>query len=305
MSEPKHRSILLGFPEYRQPARRLADTANLDYADIEIHSFPDDESRVRLPESLPERVIFFCSLDQPNRRLVELELAAATAIELGARHLTLVAPYLCYMRQDKAFRPGEAVSQKIIGKLLAHRFDSLVTVDPHLHRTHTLKDAVPAHCAVALSAAPAMADWLESHARQYDGKPLLVGPDEESEQWLSAIAAPGGLEYAVARKERLGDREVRIQLPDCTFQNRHVVLVDDIASTGRTLEAAARQLFTREVASVSALVSHALFIGDTLERLEAAGVGPVYSTDSIPHPTNRIYLNHLLAKALPESNAER
>ena len=300
MSEPVNKPIVLGFPEYRQPARRLADAAKLDYASVQTHTFPDGESLVRLSRKLPEQVILFSSLDQPNRRLVELELAAATAIQLGAHRLTLVAPYLCYMRQDKAFHPGEAVSQTIIGELLARRFDTLITVDPHLHRTHALKDAVPAHRAVALSAAPVMAAWLEKHAGQFGGKPLLVGPDEESEQWLSAIAAPAGLEYVVAHKQRLGDREVRIHLPDFAFQKRHVVLVDDIASTGRTLEAAARQLFAVQAASVSALVSHALFIGDTLQRLDMAGVGLVCSTDSIPHSTNRIYLNELLAEALPE-----
>jgi len=301
MSEPTITGIVLGFPEYRQPARRLADKACLDYADVEIHSFPDGESLVRLPQTLPEQVILFTSLDQPNHRLVELELAAATALQLGGRRLILVAPYLCYMRQDKAFRPGEAVSQQIIGAMLARRFDTLITVDPHLHRTHTLKEAVPTRRAVAVNAAPAMAAWLQENAGRYGDKPLLVGPDEESEQWLRAIAAPGRLEYVVACKERLGDRDVRIHLPEFAFQRRHVVLVDDIASTGRTLEAAARKLFVRRAASVSALVSHALFIGDTLRRLEAAGVGSVYSTDSIPHPTNRIYLNELLAEALLEN----
>jgi ribose-phosphate pyrophosphokinase len=287
-------SLVLGFPGYRDPARRLAAAAGLDYADIGVHRFPDGESLVRLPESLPARVVLCCSLDDPNAKLVELELAAATALQLGARRLALVAPYLCYMRQDTAFHPGEAVSQRIIGALLARHFDTLVTVDPHLHRTRDLGQAVPVRHAHALSAAPLMARWLAAR----DDRPLLIGPDEESAQWVEAIAAPAGLDYGVARKRRLGDRAVRIELPDLAFGGRHVVLVDDVASTGETLAEAARLVADRDAASVSALVTHGLFVGDALQRLHAAGVSEVCSTDSVPHPSNRLHLDTLLAAAL-------
>jgi ribose-phosphate pyrophosphokinase len=287
-------AMLLGFPEYRQPARRLAEKAGFPYADVEIHVFPDGESRVSLPPELPERVVLCRSLYQPNAKLIELELAAAAALELGARKLTLVAPYLCYMRQDAAFHPGEAVSQRIIGELLARRFDTLITVDPHLHRTRRLEDAVPARRTLTLSAAEAMAAWL---AQRHDD-PLLIGPDAESEQWVAGIAAPDDLEYGVGHKQRLGDREVRIRLPDLAFENRHLVLVDDVASSGNTLAEAARQLSAFRPASISVLVSHALFVDDALPRLQAAGVEKICSTDSIPHESNRIHLDGLIAGAL-------
>jgi len=288
--------MVLAFPDYREPAQRLAQSADLDYAEIAVHAFPDGESRVRLPVDLPRRVVLCCTLNEANRKLIELELAAATALQLGAEHLTLVAPYLCYMRQDVAFHPGEAVSQHIIGELLARRFDTLITVDPHLHRTPELADAVPVRRAVALSAAPVMAAWLASRP----GNTLLLGPDEESAQWVDAIAAPGGLEYGIARKRRLGDREVRIELPDLAFTGRDIVLVDDVASTGRTLEEAARKLSAKGAAAISVLVTHALFVEDALARLRAAGVGEICSTDSVMHPSNRLHLDKLLAAALTE-----
>ena len=285
---------VLGFPGYREPARRLAARAGLDYADISVHHFPDGESLVRLPEHLPQRVILYCSLDDPNRRLVELELAAAAALGLGATALTLVAPYLCYMRQDTAFHPGEAVSQRIIGGLLARRFDTLITVDPHLHRTRRLQDAVPVRRAVALSAAPAMAARLAARG----DAPLLLGPDEESAQWVRLIAAPGGLAYGVAGKRRLGDHEVRIELPDMAFAGRDIVLVDDVASTGHTLLEATRLLLARGAASVSVLVTHALFVDDALQRLHDAGVRDICSTDSVCHSSNKVQLADMLAAAL-------
>ena len=118
--------LLIGFPDYREPAQRLARTAGIPYADVLIHHFPDGETRLRLPEQLPECIVLCITLDHPNSRLVELALAAATARDLGVKHITLVAPYLCYMRQDKAFHPGEAVSQRIIGTLIAALLTLLV-----------------------------------------------------------------------------------------------------------------------------------------------------------------------------------
>ena len=286
--------LVLGFPEYAEQARRFAARAGLDYAQVQVHRFPDGESRVRLPAELPPRIHFCRSLDRPNYKLVELALAAQTARDLGAEDLTLVAPYLCYMRQDMAFVPGEAVSQRIIGRLLAALFDGLMTVDPHLHRVARLEDAVPTPRAKCLTAAPLVGDCIARG--QADA--LLVGPDSESEQWVAAIAAELKLDYTIGVKERFGDRSVRVRFPDIDCGGRRVVLVDDVASTGRTLESAAAALAPMAPASVSAFVTHALFLEGALDRLRAAGVGEVWSTDSIPHTTNRLHLDSLLAGAL-------
>ncbi|MCO6413580.1 MAG: ribose-phosphate diphosphokinase [Thiogranum sp.] len=291
----KHSSqLLLGFPEYREPAQRLAQAAGIPYADVQVHRFPDGESRVRLPASLPQELIFCRTLDRPNSKLIELELATATARELGATHLTLVAPYLCYMRQDMAFQPGEAVSQRIIGGLLAVQFDRVITVDPHLHRVRNLSEAVPAEEAIALNATLPMSDYLAAQAQN----PFLIGPDEESAQWVSAIAGRHDFDYAVARKERHGDNAVRVTLPDRNYRDRNIVFVDDMISTGHTLAEAVRQLSAQAPASISVLVTHALFSGDALERLQAAGVTHICSTDSVLHATNRLRLDTLLAAAL-------
>lgn len=296
MSDEQKETVVLGFPDYRAAAQRVAARAGFKYEDIAVHRFPDGESLVKLPRQLPLEVVLYTSLDDPNRRLIELEFAAVTAMELGAERLTLVAPYLCYMRQDAAFQPGEAVSQRIVGALLARHFDTLITVDPHLHRVSHLSEAIPVRRAVTLSAAPVIADWL----RRQGGNPLLIGPDEESEQWVNAIAAPGNFDYGVARKQRLGDNEVRVTLPECSFDARDVVLVDDVASTGHTLAEAAGQISGRGAASVSVVVSHALFVNDALKILRDAGVTRILSTDSITHDSNGLLLDGILSRALIE-----
>jgi len=288
------RLLVLGFPEYAEQANRLAGALDSACEIVDIHRFPDGESRVRLPDKVPAHVVLCRSLNQPNDKLVELMLAARTARDLGARALTLVAPYLCYMRQDIAFAPGEAVSQAIIGEWLGGLFDRVVTVDPHLHRTPDLAAVLPGAEAVALSAAPAMSDYL----KHLPDSPLLIGPDDEARQWVRRIAELAGADFAVASKQRSGDREVKVELSDYGCKGRNVVLVDDIISTGETMAAAARQAKAAGAARIHCLVTHALFCAGALELLESAGVAEIVSTDSIEHASNRIHLAPLIAEAI-------
>ena len=243
--------MLLGFPEYAPQTRALAAAAGQSSAIVEVHRFPDGESRVRLPPALPPDVVVCRSLDAPNEKLVELLIAAAAARDLGAKHVTLVAPYLCYMRQDMAFTPGEAVSQRIIGRLLAAQFDRVITVDPHLHRISRLSEAIPCASAVALSAAQPIAAWLDARLAAAACTPLIIGPDSESKQWVDAIAAFSGLEGVVGEKVRSGDTEVQIRLPDIDLTDREVILVDDMASTGCTLETTAARCRARGASTSS------------------------------------------------------
>lgn len=258
------------------------------------HRFPDGELKLTLPPRLPRVVAILRSLHEPNAKLIELWLAARTARTLGAVTVTLVAPYLAYMRQDRAFAPGEAISQRHIGALLAAVFDGVITVDPHLHRISSLAEVLPETTAVTLSAAPAIGRFLRRRA----AGALLVGPDEESRQWVRNAADAAGLEWAVARKVRRGDRRVVIVMPDVNVRNRRVVLVDDMISTGRTLVGAARALTKAGAARVDVAATHALFSEDAGHALRAAGVRSIWTTDSVRHQTNAIPLAGLLADAL-------
>ena len=287
-------TLVLGFSDYARPARELAEALELPYAEVEVHRFPDGENRLRLPERLPPHVIICRSLQQPNEKLIELLLVSRTARELGAQTLSLVAPYLCYMRQDKAFRPGEAVSQRIIGRFISELFDHLITVDPHLHRVRHLHDSFPMQTALALSATDLLGEFLLSQREEF----ILLGPDEESEQWVAAIAQRGNFSFAVASKQRFADRHVVVSLPDMEVDNRAVVLVDDMISTGHTMIETAQQLFARGAKSVSCLVTHALFGDEVSEALQRAGIQNIWSSDAILHPSNVVALQPLLADAM-------
>ncbi|MBA4261756.1 MAG: phosphoribosylpyrophosphate synthetase [Comamonadaceae bacterium] len=288
---------LLCFEDEQPIAQAAARAAGLTLAVIQRHRFPDGELRLRLPEALAPRVVIWRGLHQPNEKIVELLLAAPTARQLGARHLTLVAPYLAYMRQDIAFNPGEVVSQRVLGACLARLFDAVITVDPHLHRVTTLQEAVPVQDAVVLSGAPLLADFIASQRKDV----LLIGPDEESRQWVAQAAARHGWTCGVCRKTRHGDRHVDIELPDLPgspFAGRTVVLMDDMASSGHTVAQAARLLNAAGAASVDVAVTHALFAAGAVQLIRQAGVGQIWSTDCIPHASNAVSIVPVVADAL-------
>ena len=287
-------SLLLAFDDEIALVQPLATALGWPWALIEQHVFPDGETRLRLPAALPPRVVLLRGLHRANDKLMTLLLAAGGARELGAQRLSLVSPYLAYMRQDMAFTPGEVVSQRQLGRLLAASFDSLVTIDPHLHRVHSLDEVMPGRRGVALTAA----QLLGAHVAAQVPGALLMAPDEEAAQWVRVAAQAQGLEHAVCRKQRHGDRDVDVALPDVDVEGRAVVLLDDVASTGRTLIAAARGALARGAASVDVAVTHALFVGDALSDVHASGVRHVWSSDSVPHPSNAVSVVPLLAEAV-------
>ena len=286
--------MILTFPDYLSQAQRLADRLDIPLAEVSLHHFPDSESFIRLPPLLPEHVIVCRSLNQPNDKLIELLLCATTARELGAKRLTLVAPYLCYMRQDFANQPGVAVSQRIIGKMLATLFDDVLTVDPHLHRIALLDQAIPIKNAISLTAADEIGRFLKQKLEYA----LLLGPDSESEQWVANIANKIGFDYCIAHKERRGDKQIEMTLPDHNFLNKPIVIIDDMASTGRTLGKAARLLQAACAGDIYVVVTHALFCEDAETHILQAGIKTIWSTDSIEHPTSCIKLDALLANAI-------
>ncbi|MEY9464585.1 ribose-phosphate pyrophosphokinase [Bradyrhizobium ottawaense] len=277
-------------------AKRLAARLGLACSEIAVHRFPDGELRVAVAPAA-DITILYAPLDQPNDKLIALLFAAEALRRNGAKRLVLVAPYLCYMRQDAAFHPGEAISQRAMGNLLAMTVDRIVTVDAHLHRTPDIRSVFPGIEAENLSAMPAIANALATSG--IDPATIVIGPDRESEPWVNDIASRLRLQHTVAQKSRHGDRSVAISFADPgLLAGRPALLVDDIVSSGTTLMAAAKALTAMGATAVDAVITHALFPPAMTVAFASAGIRSIRSTDSVPHPTNAISLDESLAAAL-------
>jgi ribose-phosphate pyrophosphokinase len=286
--------LLFAMPGNARLAAEISALSGWARGAASVRRFPDGESYVRIDSNVEGRdTAILCTLARPDSRFLPLVFAARLLRQLGARKVTLIAPYLAYLRQDRRFRPGEALTSADFASLLGREIDALLTVAPHLHRIRALGEIYPVP-AIALDPSPLIADWIRAHVPA----PLLVGPDGESEQWVREIGRLLDAPHLVFDKSRSGDREVEIVAPDLApWKGRRPVLVDDIVSSGATMLGAARRLSDQGFAAPACLVVHPVFGRGSVAKLAAAGCR-IVSTDSVVHPTNGISIAPLLAARL-------
>ncbi len=288
---------VVALPGTRSLALASAAACGAELIELALHHYPDGETGVRVPLSPSGRDVMLCAaLDRPDEKMALLHFAASTLREHGARRIVLIAPYLPYMRQDRAFSAGTGTLARHYAQWLSTLFDGLVTVDPHLHRIHALREiySMPTQ---AVAAAPEIAGWIAQHGV---APPLLVGPDAESAPWIAAVAKLLDCPQVCFEKIRRGDAEVELQLPSLhAYAARQAIIVDDIVSTAATMIASVAALQRAGFVAPVCIAVHALFAGDAYERLRASGV-VVVSGNSVAHPSNAIDLQPRIAAAACE-----
>lgn len=289
--------LLYAFPDDEIFARKLMQCLDAERGTFEWRRFPDRESLVTMDGDCKGRdVLIVCTLTDADLKTLPLYFLVATARDLGAKRVGLIAPYLAYMRQDERFRPGQSRSACTYAELLSTTVDWLVTVDPHLHRIPSLEEiySIPTE---AVSAMPAIAEWVRAHV----ANPLLIGPDSESSQWVDRVAQAIGAPSIILEKVRHGDRHVEVSTLDpALLRERTPIVLDDIASSGRTFVEVLKQLSAAGRPGATCVVVHALFADSADETLIAAGAGQVVSTNTVPHETNAIDVTPLVAAAIPK-----
>lgn len=293
--------MICALPGNEAFAARLQAELGVELLGLEWRRFPDGESYLRFKQDLKGRdVALVCTLNDPDSKTLTLLFAARTARELGASRVGLVAPYLGYMRQDRRFSDGEAVTSVHFAALLSEAFDWLVTVDPHLHRRGSLSEIYSIPNAV-VAAAPAMARWIAANV----ARPLIVGPDSESEQWAAEVAEACGAPHAVMSKTRLGDRRVEIEAPPLSqWKDRTPVLLDDIISSARTMALAAKKIQEAGLDAPVCVGVHGIFSPDALAALRDAGAATIVTTNTIAHKTNAIDVAPAVARGVQSVHKE-
>jgi len=289
------RPLFVALPGHENLATSLCTALGAERCELELRQFPDGETYVRYISPVEGRdVIILAALDRPDAKFLPLVFAMATARELGTKRVGLVAPYLPYMRQDRRFQPGEAVTSAHFARVLSPQIDWLVTVDPHLHRRAGLSEiySVPS---TVLHAAPLMSEWI----RQQVPNPLIVGPDSESAQWVAAVAEGAGAPYVVLEKARRNDHEVKVTLPDMgRWRGRTPVLIDDIVSTAQTMIETAHQLIAGGFVAPVCVAIHGIFAGAAYRNLIDAGAAEVVTCNTVLHESNAIDVTPLLARGI-------
>mgnify|MGYP001827384778 FL=1 len=285
---------VFALPGNEQLGSDLASALGADTGSLSIRHFPDGETYVRCDTRCDgQDVIVAANLFQPNPIVLPLIYSVHAMRGLGARRVVLASPYLPYMRQDARFQPGEVITSRIFAQLISGELDGLVTIDPHLHRYTELGELYSIPTCLG-HAAPALASWVKDNIE----KPLVIGPDAESEQWVSEVATLANAPYLVLNKKRRGDRDVEIAVPRLESWETHTpVLVDDIISTARTMIETVVHLGDAGYSPPVCIGVHPIFAGDAYESLTHAGAGRVVTCNTINHPSNAININEIVAES--------
>lgn len=276
---------LINFYADENVAAKIADALDASLLAVDYRRFPDGESYVRLGDSCDNsRVIIVSNLHQPDDKMLQLFFLCETLRELGAHRIELVAPYLPYMRQDIRFKSGEGITSSYFAKWVSQFVDRLITVDPHLHRYNSLNEIYSIDTEL-IHSSDTIAWWISENIES----PILIGPDSESEQWVSAVAAKSGCPFLVLEKIRRGDRDVEVSVPDAErYQECTPVLVDDIISTGKTMLETAVHLKVAGMKKPICVGVHAVCSELDYHTLKEGYVEAVISCNTIPHESNGI-----------------
>ena len=262
-------------------AERISrELGNAPFAIPFTKRFPDGEMYVRIGGRLEGEDVVVVQSTRTDQDLVELLLLEDAVREAGARRVFVVVPYFGYARQDRRFFPGEPVSARTLCRHVELDADVVITVD--LHSSQTLTNFTKP--AFEASGIPAIARLLRE--RPID---LLVSPDRGGVDRARRMAQLLDKPWFALEKKRLDSEHVELSLPSsipATIEGKHLVIVDDVISTGGTIVEAAKLLKKRGVAVISAACTHGLFLRDAFERIKAVA-DEVYSTDTLGNPAEK------------------
>lgn len=278
-------------------ARRLGGSAHFP----QIEKFPDGEIHVIEGDYTPGETVAYVQTmhPRPNDMLVEMEFTVDLLKELGAKRVIAVVPYLAYTRQDTRHEKGEAIAVKSMLKALDFTgVDDILSVDIHLHRL-SLAD-LAGFSRIKMHEVSA-ADLLARQAGMHLKKPLVIGPDSESERWAADAARMLGSDYDVLEKTRLSAREIQHKPRSLDANGRDVLIIDDIVSTGGTMMDVIRSLKAQGAKRITAACTHAVLSDiDTLTGLFRAGMDEFISTNTINNEFGIVDVSGILADKLRE-----
>jgi len=287
--------ILISGPASTDLAERISQKTGLRLMKIEHKLFPDGESYIRFPERVDGEDLLVVQGTHPpqDRHIVQAYLIAENAVDLGAKSISLISPYLAYARQDKRFLEGEAMSIKSVLRMFKFAgYEKIYTVNIH---SPWIAESSPLPL-INLHAEEALASYLKNKLNVENL--LIVSMGKKGEEMASTVARELNAEYAVAKSSR--DRvtgRVVIEL-ELTKRAGDIVVVDDIISTGGTMTEVIKALRRTGANDVYAACVHALMVGNAADKIFNAGAKQIIASDTIPNRYARYSVAEIIAREI-------
>lgn len=283
----------------------IADELGVALCTREIQRFPDGELHVEIRQSVRGRDVYVVqsTSHDVDARLVELLFLADACRRAGAARLTAVVPYFGYARQDRRARGREAVGAAVVANLIeAAGFSRILAIDLHAPAIEGVFRIPVEH----LSAVPLLAASLRPTPDS-----VIVAPDLGAAKLAERYAALLHLPVVVLHKTRVTGSDVSLHGIIGDITDRAPIIIDDMITTGGTIEAAARGLLAAGCQPhLSIAVSHGLFVGPAIARLHALPIRQLATTDSVepshvPAHFRVVPLAPLLADAIRRLNRDQ
>ena len=275
-------------------AKELSKKIKANLVKSEIRVFPDGESKITLIGKISKKKsIVLQSIYPPvDTNLVQV-LSLITKAKENSSEVIAVIPYMGYARQDREFLPGEIVTMKVLGKLFKSAGASkIIVVD--IHSSIGLK-----HFSIKTKNVTAIPDLVGFFKKLSLKNPLIVSPDQGGKERAKEFAKEFNSDYIALEKTR--DRKtgkVKIKTKNLEVENRDLILVDDIISTGGSIIKATQFLKKQKCKKIYVACTHALLMNDAEKKIKKAGVTSIISTNTIPGKTSKVDISKTIAKAI-------
>ncbi|KAI1482174.1 phosphoribosyl pyrophosphokinase [Daldinia eschscholtzii] len=137
---------------------------------------------------------------------------------------------------------------------------------------------------------PLLKRYIQQNIPDYK-EAVIVSPDAGGAKRATAIADSLGMDFALIHKERrptrITDRQNATMMLVGNVANRVCILVDDLADTANTITRAAKLVRKEGATAVYALLTHGVFSGDAIARINASALDKVIVTNSVPQDEHK------------------
>lgn len=267
--------MLFAGTSHRELAQQIADNLNVQLGKVLIETFPDGEIGVQILENVRGRDVFVLQTvaRHPNLYLMELLILVDALKRASARSIIAVIPYFGYARQDRKDKDRGPITAKLVADLLEKAgVTRVLTIDLHAEQIQGFFD-IPVD---NLYAWPLLIEAVEKMRLE---RCVVVAPDIGSVKIAVAFAHRLNVEVAIVDKRRLNAEQVEVNRLIGDVQEKDVLLIDDMCSTGETLKLASRICRDAGAKRIIAAVTHGLFVGPAFEE---SAIEEMLITNTVP-----------------------
>ncbi len=259
-------------------AKGIAKYLGIPLGSVNIKKFSDGELSVAFEENIRNEDVFIIqSTNPPAENILELLLMLDAARRASAKSVVAVIPYFGYGRQDRKDRARVPISSRLLMDLItAGGVDRITTMDLHSPQIQGFANVPFDH----LYSRIALLDRLRELKLDEDSG-VVLAPDVGSAKMSQSYAKKLNVGFALIDKRRPKPNMAEIANLVGDLKNKHVLIIDDMIDTAGTICNAAYTAMEKGALSVTAVATHPVLSGPSVEKLTQSPISKVIVCNTI------------------------